>query len=123
MKVLIVEDDADMRRLLKIVMASLDVETEEAPDGESAIHSIETGEEPDVVLLDLHLPHISGEEVFDAIRKHSKSAIVIVTADILAAPEFVSKAEGVFTKPFKTNELIVKLTSLLSTHRNDAQEE
>ena len=122
MKVLIVEDDADMRRLLKIVMAGLDVETEEAPDGESAIHSIETGEEPDLVLLDLHLPHTSGEEVFDAIRKHSKSAIVIVTADILAAPEFVSKAEGVFTKPFKTNELILKLTSLLSTTRNDAQE-
>ncbi len=38
MKVLIVEDDADMRRLLKIVMGGLDVETEEAPDGESAIH-------------------------------------------------------------------------------------
>jgi len=123
MKVLIVEDDGDMRRLLKIVLAGMDVETEEAPDGESAIHSIETSEEPDLILLDLHLPHISGEEVFEAIRKHSKSAIVIVTADILAAPEFVSKADGVFTKPFKTNELIVKLTSLLSTHRNEAKEE
>ena len=123
MKVLIVEDDADMRRLLKIVMAGLDVDMEEAPDGESAIHSLETSGKPDLVLLDLHLPYTSGEEVFDAIRKHSKSAIVIVTADILAAPEFVSKADGVFTKPFKTNELIVKLTSLLSTHRNDAQEE
>jgi len=123
MKVLIVEDDGDMRRLLKIVLAGMDVETEEAPDGESAIHSLETSGEPDLVLLDLHLPYTSGEEVFEAIRKHSKSAIVIVTADILAAPEFVSKAEGVFTKPFKTNELIVKLTSLLSTHRNEAKEE
>lgn len=123
MKVLIVEDDGDMRRLLKIVLAGMDVVTEEAPDGESAIRSLETSDEPDLVLLDLHLPYTSGEEVFDAIRKHSKSAIVIVTADILAAPEFVSKAEGVFTKPFKTNELIVKLTSLLSTHRNNAQEE
>ena len=123
MKVLIVEDDGDMRRLLKIVLAGMDVETEEAPDGESAIHSLETSGEPDLVLLDLHLPYTSGEEVFEAIRKHSKSAIVIVTADILAAPEFVSKAEGVFTKPFKTNELIVKLTSLLSTHRNEVKEE
>jgi len=119
MKVLIVEDDGDMRRLLKIVLAGMDVETEEAPDGESAIHSLETSGEPDLVLLDLHLPYTSGEEVFEAIRKHSKSAIVIVTADILAAPEFVSKAESVFAKPFKTNELIVKLTSLLAAHKKE----
>ena len=123
MKVLIVEDDGDMRRLLKIVLAGMDVVTEEAPDGESAIHSLETSSEPDLVLLDLHLPYTSGEEVFEAIRKHSKSAIVIVTADILAAPEFVSKADGVFTKPFKTNELIIKLTSLLAAHKKDIQGE
>jgi two-component system KDP operon response regulator KdpE len=117
MKVLIVEDDADMRRLLKVVMDGLDVETEEAPDGESAIHSIETGDDPDLVLLDLHLPEISGEEVFDMIRKNSSSAIVIVTADILAAPGFIEKADGVFTKPFKMAEMIVKLNSLLAKGR------
>ena len=113
MKVLIVEDDADMRRLLKTVVDSLNVETEEAEDGEAAIHSIEGGEEPDLVLLDLHLPHTSGEEVFDAIRKNSRSAIIIVTADIFSAPEFAEKAEGVFTKPFKARELLVKVSSLL----------
>ena len=113
MKVLIVEDDADMRRLLKTVVDSLNVETEEAEDGEAAIHNIEGGDEPDLVLLDLHLPHANGEEVFRAIRKNSNSAIVIVTADIFAAPEFTDKAEGVFTKPFKAKELLVKISSLL----------
>lgn len=122
MKVLIVEDDADMRRLLKVVTEGLDVETEEAPDGESAIHSIETGDDPDLVLLDLHLPEMSGEEVFDAFRKNSRSAIVIVTADILAAPEFIEKADGVFTKPFKMPELIVKLHSLLAKGRGKESE-
>lgn len=112
-KILIVEDDADMRRLLKTVMEGLNVETEEAGDGESAIHSIQTGEEPDLVLLDLHLPHASGEEVFEAIRQNSKSAIVIMTADIFAAPKFTELADGVFTKPFKSKELIVKLSALL----------
>lgn len=116
-KILIVEDDEDMRRLLKVVTTGLDVETQEAADGETAIHSIEDGEEPDLVLLDLHLPHVSGEEVFEAIRRNSKSAIVIVTADILAAPEFVEKADAVFTKPFRMPELIIKLTALLSANR------
>lgn len=112
-KILIVEDDADMRRLLKTVVNSLNVETEEAEDGETAIHCIEGGDDPDLVLLDLHLPHASGEEVFDAIRKNSRSAIIIVTADVFAAPEFTDKAEGVFTKPFKARELLVKISSLL----------
>lgn len=115
-KILIVEDDEDMRRLLKVITAGLNVETEEAPDGETAIHSIEGGEEPDLVLLDLHLPHASGEDVFEVVRKNSKSAIVIVTADVLAAPEFVEKADGVFTKPFRMPELLLKLTSLLAKH-------
>jgi len=113
MKVLIVEDDVDMRRLLKMVMEGLNVETEEAGDGESAIHSIQTGDDPDLVLLDLHLPHASGEEVFEAIRANTNSAIVIMTADIFAAPKFTELADGVFTKPFKPKELIVKLSSLL----------
>ena len=116
-KILIVEDDEDMRRLLKVVTTGLNVETEEAPDGETAIHSIEDGEEPDLVLLDLHLPQTSGEDVFEAIRKNSKSAIVIVTADVLAAPGFVEKADAVFTKPFRMPEFIVKLTSLLSSSK------
>jgi CheY-like chemotaxis protein len=68
-----------------------------------------------LVLLDLYLPEMSGEEIFDVIRKNSKSAIV--TADILAAPEFIEKADGVFTKPFKTPEMIVKLNSLLAKGR------
>lgn len=112
MKVLIVEDDADMRRLLKMVVESLNAETQEAEDGESAIRSIK-GDTPDLVLLDLHLPNVSGSEVFDAIRKHCNSAVVIVTADVFAASEFVEKAEGVFTKPFKPKELLVKISSLL----------
>lgn len=113
MKVLIVEDDADMRRLLKTIVEGLNVETAEAEDGETAIHRIEGGDEPDLVLLDLHLPQASGEEVFDAIRKHSRSAIVIVTADVFAAPQFTEMAEGVFTKPFKAKELLIKISSLL----------
>ncbi|MFZ5884040.1 MAG: response regulator [Chloroflexota bacterium] len=113
MKVLIVEDDADMRRLLKMVVEGLNAETQEAEDGESAIRSIEKGDTPDLVLLDLHLPNVSGSEVLDAIRKHCNSAVVIVTADVFAASEFVEKAEGVFTKPFKPKELLVKISSLL----------
>ncbi len=114
MKVLIVEDNEDMRDLLRNVLASVNVEAEPAEDGETAIHKVESGYEPDLVLLDLHLPGMDGWEVFRILREKTKSKIAVVTADISAAPEFVDKADAVFTKPFSTVELLVKITSMLA---------
>ncbi len=113
MKILIVEDDADMRGLLTDVAASANAEAEQASDGETAIHKIESGYRPDLVLLDLHLPGVDGWEVFRLLREKTTSKIVVVTADVLAAPEFVKDADAVFTKPFSLLELLVKVKAML----------
>lgn len=120
MKVLIIEDDPDMRRLLTEVVASANVEAEQAADGETAIHKIESGYQPDLVLLDLHLPGVDGWEVFRLLREKTHSKIAVVTADVLAAPEFVKDADAVFTKPFSLMELLVKVKSMLG--RGEKQE-
>ena len=121
MKVLIVEDDADMRSLLMEILASEDVEVEQASDGETVIHKIESGYKPDLVLLDLHLPGVDGWELFRLLREKTSSKIAVVTADVLAAPEFVKDADAVFTKPFSIMELLVKVKSLLG--RGEKQED
>jgi two-component system response regulator VanR len=113
MKVLIVEDDADMRILLMEVVESANVEAEQVSDGETAIQKIESGYKPDLVLLDLHLPGVDGWEVFRLLREKTDSKIAVVTADVLAAPEFVKDADAVFTKPFSLVELLVKIQALL----------
>ncbi len=113
MKVLVVEDDADMRRLLTEVVSSANVEAEQAADGETVIHKIENGYKPDLVLLDLHLPGVDGWEVFRLLREKTSSKIAVVTADVLAAPEFVKDADAVFTKPFSLMELLVKVKSMM----------
>lgn len=113
MKVLIVEDDADMRALLTDVVASANAEAEQASDGETAIQKIEGGYQPDLVLLDLHLPGVDGWEVFRVLREKTSSKIAVVTADVLAAPELVKDADAVFTKPFPLVELLVKIESML----------
>jgi two-component system response regulator CpxR len=120
MKVLIVEDDADMRSLLTEILAPEDVEAEQASDGETAIHKIEGGYQPDLVLLDLHLPGVDGWEVFRLLREKTRSKIAVVTADVLAAPEFVKDADAVFTKPFSLMELVVKIKAMLG--RAETQE-
>ncbi len=121
MKVLIIEDDADMRRILSEVVASANEEADEAADGETAIRKIESGYMPDLVLLDLHLPGVDGWEVFRLLREKTRSKIAVVTADVLAAPEFLKEADAVFTKPFSLMELLVKIQSLLG--RSENQEE
>ncbi len=121
MKVLIVEDDPDMRALLTDVVASANVEAEQASDGETAIQKIDEGYQPDLVLLDLHLPGVDGWEVFRLLREKTNSKIAVVTADVLAAPEFVQDADAVFTKPFSLMELLVKVESMLG--RSEKQED
>ncbi len=113
MKVLIVEDNKDMRDVLMNYFALPNVETEPAKDGETAIHKIESGYEPDLVLLDLHLPGMDGWEVFRILREKTKSKIAVVTVDDMAAPQFTEKADAIFTKPFSSTELLVKITSMV----------
>lgn len=112
MKVLIIEDHKDMREVLANVLALPNVATETAKDGETAVRKIENGYQPDLVLLDLHLPGMGGEEVFQILREKTKTKIAVITVDDMAAPQFVEKADAVFTKPFSTTELLVKITSM-----------
>lgn len=120
MKVLIVEDDDDMRRLLTDVILSANAEAEQAADGETVIHMIENGYRPDLVLLDLHLPGVDGWEIFRMLREQTSSKIAVVTADVLAAPDLVKDADAVFTKPFSLVELLVKVKAMLG--RGEKQE-
>ncbi len=113
MKVLIIEDNKDMRDVLMNVLALPNVETETAGDGETAVRKIESGYQPDLVLLDLHLPGMGGEDVFRILRERTRSKIAVITVDDMAAPQFVEKADAVFTKPFSTTELLIKITSMV----------
>ena len=113
---MIVEDDVDMNQLLKmIVHDDMKIPVEQFYDGDEAIKRLESDQEkPGLIILDLHLSNISGWEVFDAIRQKTKIPVAIVTADRIAAINFVDKADAVFTKPWNMMEFIVKLTSLIA---------
>ena len=113
MKVLIIEDNKDMREVLTKFLALPNVATETARDGETAVGKIENGYQPNLVLLDLHLPGMGGEEVFQILREKTRTKIAVITVDDMAAPQFVEKADAVFTKPFSTTELLVKITSIV----------
>ncbi len=63
--------------------------------------------EPDLVILDLHLPYADSGEAFDAIRAAApKATIVVVTADFVKAKLFEGRADHVLIKPVSTGRLI-----------------
>ncbi len=100
--VLIIEDDADLVRLYEtlLTLTGSPVQTDVCRDGRAGLERVQREPEPRLILLDMHLPHVQGTEIFKAARESTQSIIVVVTADILAAKEMLSTADHVIVKPF-----------------------
>jgi two-component system KDP operon response regulator KdpE len=109
--VLVVEDEAQIRRLLRICLERNCYRVVEAGCGEDAIDQA-IAHQPDLVLLDLGLPDMDGLLVLKRIREWSKAPILIVSVrgredDKIQALD--SGANDYVTKPFSTGELLARM--------------
>ncbi|MDY0165374.1 MAG: sigma-54 dependent transcriptional regulator [Thermoguttaceae bacterium] len=106
--ILVVDDDSSQRQLLGGFVRSLDLEVREAASGEEALDSIER-EPPDMVLLDVRLPGISGIEVLAETRKrHPALRVLLITAHAdlrQAVAALKSGADDYMAKPVDLDEL------------------
>jgi DNA-binding response OmpR family regulator len=108
-RVLIVEDHQTMRGAMRLVLEP-EFEIIEAADGAVALDLIRR-DPPDLVLLDLNLPGLSGTEVLDAVKSDATTAhvpVIVVTAAGDEERERLTRmgADGYFTKPFSPLALI-----------------
>src|SRR5262249_34428888 len=109
--VLVVEDDEETRRVVVRELGNRGYEVEEAPDGRTALRLWE-GRRPDLVLLDLGLPHPDGLQIIGRIRRDATTPIVILSGryeerEKVAALE--RGADDYVTKPFGVDELNARL--------------
>jgi len=114
-RVLIVEDEAPMRQTLTMNLRSRHYEIELAATGEEAL-IVARKSRPDVVLLDLGLPGISGLDVITGLRTWSPVPIVVLSArnsewDKVAALD--AGADDYVVKPFGIEEVLARLRSAL----------
>ncbi len=114
-RILVIEDDAPIRRFLRIALASGGHDMLEAERGRQGIELAATSA-PDCVVLDLGLPDMDGKEVIAAIRGWSRVPILVLSvrdgeAEKIAALD--AGADDYVTKPFSTGELLARLRALL----------
>jgi two-component system KDP operon response regulator KdpE len=108
---LIIDDEVQMRRLLRVALEGENYDVHEAETGQHGLMEI-AGRRPDVVLLDLGLPDMEGLEVLKRLREWSETPVVVLTvrddeAEKVAALD--AGAEDYVTKPFSTAELLARL--------------
>ena len=114
-RVLLVEDDARVRRVLRLALEDEGFTVLEAADGEQCLERVKEVA-PDIVLLDLMLPDRDGFSVCRDIRRGSDVPVIMVTArtdshDVVAGLE--SGADDYVTKPLVAKELAARIRALL----------
>jgi two-component system alkaline phosphatase synthesis response regulator PhoP len=125
-KILIVEDDKDILKMVEYNLKKEGYRTVYARDGEDAIEMAHS-ERPDLVLLDLMLPGIDGLEVCKQLKKESKTAgipVIMVTAKSQESDKVVGLelgADDYVTKPFSVRELLPRDKAVLRRAQDKAK--
>ena len=116
LKILVVDDEARMRKLVKDFLIRKDYEVIEAADGEEAIDLFVGHNDFDLIILDVMMPKMDGWEVCREIRKFSKIPIIMLTAKSEESDELLGFELGVdeyISKPFSPRIWWQELTQFL----------
>ena len=105
--ILVVDDEAQIRRVLRSTLSSNGYDVLEAKNGDEAIETAVRAR-PDLILLDVNMPGISGLELLTQIRNEATPAILITAHDDEQVRNrvFAAGAVGFFLKPFDNRQLI-----------------
>lgn len=116
-KILIVEDDKELSHITELELKHEGFSVVTAADGREGFEKIQS-ENPDLVLLDVMLPRLSGLEILRKVRNELKSELPIIL--VTARGETIDKVDGLnsgaddyVSKPFKIEELLARMNAVL----------
>ena len=115
-KILIVDDEKEIRDLVEIYLKGEGYKTVKAGDGEEALYALRNDPEIDLIILDIMMPVMDGLTVLEKIREVSTIPVILLTAkgqeeDKLQGYDF--GADDYITKPFSPKVLVAKVKALL----------
>ncbi|HUW69533.1 MAG TPA: response regulator transcription factor [bacterium] len=114
MRVLIIDDDEQIRRLLSLALSNIGWIVDEASDGETGLR-LAAGGRPDVILLDINLPDMAGGAVLAAIRAWSMVPVIVVSvrdSETDISGLLNAGADDYVVKPFHTGELVSRMKAV-----------
>jgi len=117
-RILLVDDEEDLRKMLKFRLEALNYDVVEAADGEDALKKAKSIK-PDLMILDLMLPKLDGFEVCKTLKSdenYKNIPIIMFTASAQEKDGELSREVGSdahITKPFEPQELVEKIKELL----------
>ncbi len=123
-RILVVDDEPQVREVLKLYLSREGFRISTATDGQAALEAFET-QAPDLVLLDLMLPHVDGLEVFRRLRSQHTTPIIMLTAkgdelDRVLGLEL--GADDYIVKPFSPREVVARVKNVLRRAAPDGGE-
>lgn len=121
--ILVVEDEVQLQKILTITLESNDYKVLIAETGKEAI-TLAASYSPDLIVLDIGLPDMSGHEVLSRLREWYDRGIIILSAlnnenDIVSALDH--GANDYVTKPFRTSELLARIRAVLRKNQISEQ--
>lgn len=123
-KILIVDDESRMRKLIGDFLINNNFDIIEAVDGEDALKVFYSTKGIDLIILDVMMPKLDGYEVLKTIRNDSKVPIILLTAKGEENDQikgFISGADDYIQKPFSPKILVARINAVL--RRNDTSNE
>ncbi len=121
-RIVVIDDDIFIRRLLRLTLSTDAFEIAEASDGESAL-LLAKAQKPDLVLLDWRMPGLQGDEVLQDLKAaHAELPVVVLTVEAdQQEAAYRLGADGFLTKPFSPTELLETIERLLAERPADEQ--
>jgi DNA-binding response OmpR family regulator len=123
-RVLVVEDDEGIREMLRYNLVAAGFSVQEASDGATGLRSARTAR-PDLILLDLMLPGMSGFDFCRALRKSSGVPIIMITAKDAEIDKIVGLelgADDYVTKPFSVREVLARVNAVMRRNASGTEE-
>ena len=115
-KVLIVDDDPNIREVISVLLSSEGYDVDAAENGRVAIEKVNEGNTYDIVCLDIMMPDMDGIEVCTRIRQKSNVPVLFLTAksqDKDKVEAYSTGGDDFLVKPFSQTELLMKIKSLI----------
>jgi DNA-binding response OmpR family regulator len=114
-RILVVDDDPDIRRLLVELLQRAGHQVEEAADGRAGLRALHASS-PDLVLLDVSMPDLDGWQTLERIRDLTDVPVIMLTArgqELERVRGLQAGADDYVTKPFGRQELVARVQALL----------